>query len=142
MKFLLLTLIFSISLVTNEVWAGKSEPEFEKFEIASGGGFTGFVQGYKVKSNGNLYRCEGIGNCSKDSLVKKLSKREMNKLKKILKKANLFKYKLQEPGNTWHSMSMTNRGTTHTIIWNPYSSSKTVEFLNKVYTEINSLFNK
>lgn len=131
--------IFIAGFVETDAQKVKSK-QFLELEIGKGGGFAAAVSGFILENNGNLYRCYGSKTCTKDTLIRKLNKSELRKLDKILSTTKLLKYNIQEPGNVYNYIKITTIDTTHLIIWNPFSNSKTAKDLNKVFEKIEVFF--
>ncbi len=120
----------------------KTTVSFNEIVLASGGGFTGMVEGFVVDNRGKVYKCVGKGECKKDQFIRKLSKKEFKELKNILYKENLLEISIQQPGNIYNQIKIATKDSTYTIIWNPFSTDTISTKLNVIFDKFHHLIKR
>jgi len=108
------------------------------FIAGSSGGFSGKTVQYYFLNDGNIYRSENL--TKKDSLIKKLSKKETKTVFKKLKALQLEKINLDHPGNMTYFIEEHIEGKVSSIKWGGKSAEVPPE-VGAFYKYITDLVN-
>lgn len=93
-----------VSCVTNRL-VGKNR--VEQIVFGSGGGVTGKIVSYTLKSDGSLYRS--------NEFLRKISKKEVKPIFKKLSK--VIDYKYSNPANMYQFIELTTDDSSNRIVW-------------------------
>lgn len=138
-KIVLITLaVFAFSFLFQNCKSQNSSTSKSKKEIifGSGGGFTGKVTEYHLKSDRTLYR---VTTLPRDTThLATLSKKSYKQINEKLKAASLDSFQLDEPGNTYHFITIKDSTNATSVTWgNP--DITVPEKVNSIYSELMSL---
>ena len=103
--------------------------------FGSGGGFTGAVIKYQIKSNGEITKINSIDN--KTLLVKTINKRKFREINKKVNKLTETQLKYNQPENIYYFIEIDN-GVKTNITWGENNKEAPLE-IKQLYVYLNSL---
>ena len=94
--------------------------QVEKITVGSGGGFTGVTKEYTIQKDGSVFflqgpkkEAEGFG---------KISKKHLHEITKKSEQADFQSLELNEPGNIYYYIEITEKGKNHRVSWSSQNS--------------------
>ncbi len=103
--------------------------------FGSGGGFTGAVIKYQIKSSGEVTRFNTIEN--KTLLIKQIDNRELRNINKKINKLTETQLKFNQPENLYYFIELDN-GVKTIITWGENNKEVPLE-ITQLYTYLNKL---
>ncbi len=138
MKSILVASLLFVTLLFG--FSGKpSEFFLREFAFARCGGFAGIFEGYVIDSVGNLYHCGGQKTCQKDSLIKKLNKKQFAKIIDVITKNLLLNKNYKNPSRVCGYFRISTKDSTNIIYWNLLAEDSLSTSLNSILHELNEI---
>ncbi|HXA01474.1 MAG TPA: hypothetical protein VNW99_05760 [Cytophagaceae bacterium] len=133
LKFcLLLAILPSLFLILTAF----KEGEKDTIIIGSGGGFSGLVTIYTIDYKGNVFLESGVKDEIKQFGI--ISKKDLSKIKKEIKKSGFYEQTLRDPGNIYYYIETVSNGKNHKVTWGKEQSdaSAKMQQLHKFILDI------
>lgn len=118
-----------------------SEPIFLELIIGSGGGSTGFINGFTLDSSGRVFQWNGRTINDNQVGFHSIKNDSINKIFEIVKKFNLMELKYEQPDNFFRLLQFKTNENVNYIAWGLNSDSDTVKTLNEIYESIILIIN-
>jgi hypothetical protein len=106
------------------------------FYIGSGGGATGFQNGFTIDSVGNFYSWNGriMGDNSKFAGI--IPKDSLHLINELITSNNLVELNYKSPGNFYSFIKIETNDKNNYIVWNPDEINDTTKLINNVHINI------
>lgn len=132
-------LLFSIILTSCNITDKIESTGIKAISYGSGGGFTNEVKIYTILPDGAVWLHNSITN---DSIfVKRIAKKEVNKVYGNALKLGLDTLSLSNPGNTYTFIGVAKDGTFNKVVWSS-SHSRAPESIKLFYSKLREATNK
>jgi hypothetical protein len=132
--FVCFVALVTVSLLNiNATCKKQKSKQVEKITVGSGGGFTGATKEYTINKDGSVLLLQGSK--KEGEGFGKISKKHLHEITRKSVQAGFQSLELNEPGNFYYYIEITEKGKSHRVIWSSQNSENGKK-MQELYTYI------